>query len=830
MGKTIDFAIDLGTTNSLIARFNKGEIEIFKNPKTLKENLPSVVGFRKERVLIGDQAKTFAPRQPKDVKSRFKRKMGTTESFQIPSINQSKTPVELSAFILKELKTFIYTGEIPEAAVITIPASFDAVQSNATKESGHLAGFRQVVLLQEPIAASLAYANKTKDYDLKNSQWLVYDLGGGTFDVALVKIVEGELRIIDHEGDNYLGGTDFDAAIISEIIVPYLEKEGSFNDLLGQMKSASGKYNRLWETLLLETEEAKIFLSSSTSADIEFEVEDDEGQYHEILMTITRSDFGNAIRDYIDSTSEMIKAILTRNSLQSGDIGFVLMVGGSTYIPLARQRIGELLQIPVNCDFDPTTAVVVGAAHFAATREVTLDQEKEEITPTKGSLRVRVAYNRTSQEEEELFSAKAEGDIENLFFRITREDGGYDSGLIKLNTRISEDLPLQEDAYNLFSFKVFDQENNPVDIDVDIIQIAQGKFGIAGQMLPEDISLVLDDLVYEDTRLDCLFQKNSILPAKFRRTVDVDKTLIHGSDDEIRIIVVEGPSENHFTANKIIGHLIISGGKIARDVLQGTEIDLSFEMSESRELAVSAYVNASGQEFSQIFTPEFRDVPIQTLTEEIDLLAGKLNEEIEDAQDSENYEAQGSLSKLCQPMQSLQGEALLLSVDDVTDDRYKLEDRKRVIAQEISVITSTKRLERVRAQYQETKEDCLSIVNGSGNDHERRAFNEIIAQEHIFIDSSNPQKIEARIDELSSLRFSILQRIPAFLVSWFNHLIEKRERFNDQIQAKSLIEAGRIAIESESFDRLSEINFGLLTLLPESDQVAEKEQAFTGIR
>jgi molecular chaperone DnaK len=114
--------------------------------------------------------------------------MGTTESFKIKSLNQSKTPIELSAFVLKELKTFIHTGESPEAVVITIPASFDMVQSNATKEAGHQAGFKQVVLLQEPIAASLAYANKTTGNELNNSQWIVYDLGGGTFDVALVRI------------------------------------------------------------------------------------------------------------------------------------------------------------------------------------------------------------------------------------------------------------------------------------------------------------------------------------------------------------------------------------------------------------------------------------------------------------------------------------------------------------------------------------------------------------------------------------------------------------------------------------------------------------------
>jgi molecular chaperone DnaK len=210
MSKMINFAIDLGTTNSLVAKFNTGEVEVFRNPNGFKETLPSVVGFRNDRILVGEKAKTYLEKDPQNVVSRFKRTMGTTESSRIKSLGQSKTPVELSAFVLKELKTFIHTGEVPEAVVITVPASFDMVQSNATKEAGFAAGFRQVVLFQEPIAASLAYANKEKGVDLKNSQWIVYDFGGGTFDVALVRIAEGELKVVDHEGDNNLGGMDFD--------------------------------------------------------------------------------------------------------------------------------------------------------------------------------------------------------------------------------------------------------------------------------------------------------------------------------------------------------------------------------------------------------------------------------------------------------------------------------------------------------------------------------------------------------------------------------------------------------------------------------------------
>ena len=234
---------------------------------------------------------------------------------------------------------------------------------------------------------------------------------------------------------------------------------------------------------------------------------------------------------------------------------------------------------------------------------------------------------------------------------------------------IVEDLPLQDDAYNLFTFKIYDGQNNLVPANFDSIQIAQGKYSVAGQMLPEDLSLVKDDLNTGDTKLARIFAKNSVLPAKSKSTVDVSKTIIHGSDDEIRIIVVEGPSENHFTANKTVGYLSISGKGLKRDPIRGTDIDLTFEISESRDLKVQAYVNPSGPEFSQIFNPTFRDVPVKMLNEEVQMLDHRLEQEKVEALSNENYEVVEKLEKLRVPVQELQGEAMLLTLDDVTDHR-----------------------------------------------------------------------------------------------------------------------------------------------------------------
>ncbi len=831
MSKMVNFGIDLGTTNSLIAKFEKGHVEVFKNPNGFKETLPSVVGFRNDRILVGDQARTYAEKDPKGVASRFKRKMGTTETFKIASAG-SKTPVELSAFVLKELKNFVHSGEAVEAAVITIPASFDTVQSNATKEAGLSAGFKQVVLLQEPIAASLAYANKEKNIDLRNSQWMVYDLGGGTFDVALVKIVEGDLTVIDHEGDNYLGGSDFDAMLVEKIIVPEIARRGRFTDLLGQMKSERGKYNKLWYRVLHAAEAAKIELSSKTSAEIDLgmvNLEDEEGNQIDSLLTITRSEFERVVKDAVDGTIEMMKKILTRNSLRPEDLEFVLMVGGGTYIPCVRKRVEEVIGVPVNTSIDPTNAIAVGAAYFAGTKEFKTEEITRKERVGSRQIKIRAVYNRNSQEMEETFNAKIEGDISGLFYRISSEDGSYDSGLKALSTRISEDLPLHSGAFNLFQFRVLDAQNNAVDVGFDSIQIAQGRYSVAGQMLPEDICLVTDDLANKDTRLKKIFAKNGVLPAKSKKSVEVAKTIIKGSEDEIRIMVVEGPSEKHSSTNKPIGILLITGKQITRDLLKGTEIDLTFEISESRDLTVSAYVNGTGQEFSQVFKGTARQVDPRLLASEVIQLEAKIQSEADEASANDNQDAAERLQKLLGKVHALMSECGALSSDDVTDDRFKLEDQKRRVAQELFELTSSKRLDAAKAAYVEAKQAISLLVEESGNDKERHQLRQSLAREQTFINSTNPERVEAATRELERIRWPILMRIPDFLAGMFEHLTERRAAMNDQVQAKQLFENGKRHIESGAWEDLRQVNGRLWELLPNDERETEDMRLYTGI-
>ncbi len=819
MENTINIGIDLGTTNSVIAKFVEGKVEIFRNPSSWKESLPSVVAFKKNKIIVGEKAKEYLEKDPYNVAGAFKRKMGTSESYLIKSLNVKKTPIELSAQVIKELKTFVPSEKSINSAVITIPASFDTIQSNATKEAGLMAGFQQVVLLQEPIAASLAYANKYDDKDMNNGYWLVYDLGGGTFDVALVKIQDEEMRIIDHEGDNFLGGKDFDADIIEKLIIPYLKYQYSFDSNLEQeFKSAKGKYNKNWYILMNKAEDAKIELSRRESSEIEIELTDNNDTEIDESIEISRAKFESIIKPYIDRTINMIENILKRNELSVSDIEFTLLIGGSTYIPFVKKQIEDNLKIPVKNDIDPTTAVAIGAAHYASTKTKTINNKQENKQENKSEIVINMAYEKASKDTEVFFAAKIEGKIEGLTYKIIRNDGGYDSGLKKLKPKIAEELPLVENTYNFFTFKVYNNKGDEINTNTDVIGISQGKYSIVGQPLPEDICLELDDDDNKETKLHMLFKKNSILSIKKNEQRLINKTIKKGSQNEFIINVMEGSSNAIPEANKTIGYMTIKGLQLKRDLIKGADIELSFEISESRDLTIIAYIPMLDQEFKEIFTPTQRHLPIDKLIKEISNLQDDLTKEINSAINIEDYETAEKLNKIKLKLDDLKSRSKELSHDDITDKRYQLEDKKRKLALNIYNATKDKKINKVTYKYFDEKLKCKLVVDKEGNEQDKQLFKNLVKNEKDLMNFADIKKIKRVTDELVDLKYEIWWRSPDYLILVFEWIKVRKHEFIDKNQGEIFLNSGEKAIKNENFRSLKQINYNLLSLLPRKIQ------------
>jgi molecular chaperone DnaK len=839
MTSTINFAIDLGTTNSLIAKANNGSVDIFKNPSGMKVTLPSVVAFRKDRILIGDKAREYVEKDPANVFASFKRKMGTGESFFIPNNGSFKTPIELSTIVLQELKNFIFTGESPASVVITIPASFDTIQSNATKEAGYAAGFREVLLLQEPIAASLAFANKAGKSGIEG-QWLVYDLGGGTFDVALVVIQDDEMKVIDHEGDNFFGGVDFDNGILTQLFIPYLESKFGVRELSSKMLSANGKYNKLYYQLLYKAEEAKIALSSHSSVDIEFDFTDEADEVHEVYFSISRDQFDAIIRERILASISFIRNLLTRNNLQPSDITEVVLVGGSTYIPLVRGLLAQELGIQVNTSIDPTTAVVEGAAWYAggrASKAEALPAVKPEAAPgvkavkddAANSIEVKTAYQANSRDSEEYFAATIKNAPAGSNYRITRSDGGFDSGLKPVAEKISEMLLLLPNSLNIFSMKLSDRQGFPLQVPIGDIMIVQGKFSIYGQPLPHDICLEVDDPDNNATLLEVIFERNAILPIKKSITKTLSRTIVKGSTDQLLINVLEGSRYASPQSNLPIGIVSVSGQHLQSDLIKGSDIDLTFEISESRDITVTAYISMIDEEFKQAFSPSSRTVNVTRLQQETDYLHRLGKRQLEKLLQHEKYEESAALQQAMKELELIQEKLRNLSPDDVTDTKYQLDDQKRRLAQVIDAAEKGDRIMELKEEYYYKKEAYRHLLEPTGDKELMKRFESMNAEENAWINNCSTQYLRLKISEMDRLIWNIRKKDISYVTSLYMYYSMKPDEAYSNIgEIKLLKTRGDEALARKNPDEILSIIYRMYELLIDKNQ--EESIKGTGLR
>lgn len=829
MSQSINFAIDLGTTNSLIAKYNAGKVEVFKNPSSLKETLPSVVAFRKERIIVGDKAREMVEKDPANVFSFFKRKMGTMESFFVKSLNVEKTPIQLSAMVLRELKNFVYSGEIVESVVITIPASFDTIQSNATKKAGYEAGFAEVVLLQEPIAASLAFANKQDDAESLNGQWLVYDLGGGTFDVALVRFEDGEMRVIDHEGDNFLGGLDFDNLIIERIVVPYLRSQADFGDLLAEMKNDGGRYNKLYYELRLKAEEVKIALSNRAETDIEFLIEDTEGVEHDIVLPVGRPLFESIIKEKIGYTLDLIKSVLEKNNLQTTDIQQLIMIGGSTYIPLVKKKIAEELGIKVNQSVDPTNAVAIGAAFYAGNKTKKVENLGHNASNTEGSVggekplvTFKTAYQKATQDRDEIFMADATGVSSGMTYRLTRQDGGFDSGQKPLNDRISEILPLVANELNVFNLKVFDTYSNVVPTNTPTVEILQGKFSLYGQPLPNDICIEVDDFDNNTTKLEVIFEKNAILPLKKTLVRRVSKTINKGATESLIINVLEGSRYATAAACLPLGIIEFKGQDLTMNLVKGSDVEIIIEVSESRDLKIQAVLLMTDQEMSDVFSPSARVVNLDKLQNEILELTRYGRRELSGLEREELFTEAAKVQKCLLELESMTSTLRSVSEKDVTDIRYQLEERKRKLAQILDEVLKNRHAEGIKSEYFDAKRFLeWTLAEEGATDTHRERYERLIHNERDFLAANNIALIKSKIDDLRRLAWQVNQNNPTYLSGLFHHFAQL-DSYTDRRKAQSYIEMGEKALGRQNYQELKSVLYSLDALLPDHKRDEER--------
>ena len=348
MGKII--GIDLGTTNSCVAVMEGGEAVVIPNAEG-NRTTPSVVAFSKngER-LVGQIAKRQAVTNPENTVISIKRDMGTNKKVNIEG--DEFTPQEISAMILQKLKADAenYLGTTVNQAVITVPAYFSDSQRQATKDAGKIAGLEVLRIINEPTAAALAYGMDKEDAD---SKIMVYDLGGGTFDVSILDIGDGVFEVLATSGNNRLGGDDFDQRIIDYLVAEFKKSNGI------DLSTDKMAMQRLKEA----AEKAKIELSGvqQTQINLPFITADSTGPKH-LDITLTRSKFEELIRDLVESTSGPVNQALKDAGISASDLHKILLVGGSTRVPAVQELVKRITGKEPDKGINPDECVAIGAA------------------------------------------------------------------------------------------------------------------------------------------------------------------------------------------------------------------------------------------------------------------------------------------------------------------------------------------------------------------------------------------------------------------------------------------------------------------------------------
>ena len=604
------FGIDLGTTNSAICRMEGGE-PVIKKTDTLMDTLPSSVSFTRKKVLkVGisayndlRQAKSQATKNwtngNVNVFIEFKRDMGTDKTNFSSNMDASYSPEQLSAEVLKTLKSFIGDENV-SAAVITIPAKFKADQIAATKRAAQLAGIEHCELLQEPIAASMAYGLSSAN---KNGQWLVFDFGGGTFDAALIKVEGGIMQVKDTEGDNYLGGKNLDYAVVDNIIIPYLQE----NFVIDEIMANDLTRNILRDAMKFYAEQAKNQLSFKTQADITSQLDefgkDDEGKEIELDLVVTQEQLKPVLAKVFQKAIDITKDLLTRNGLKGSDLDKLILVGGPTYSPVLREMLREQVTSNVDTDIDPMTAVAKGATLFASG----IDSEvKEEIAV--GSVALNLSYEANSVQPMEYVTVQLDknectGNIpERLFVELVRSDNGWSSGKVEIND-IGDviECQLMEGKNNAFIITAYDDKGTIIPCIPKEINIMQG-IVVGNAVLPYNISIEAHDSGLDKNVVKSVkgLEKNQQIPATGALNgLKTRNQLRPGMEEDTIIIPIyqsehnaEGTSAVH---NDHVFDVVITGDEVGQLIPVGSDIDITIKVDRSQMLKLEAFFPISGE-------------------------------------------------------------------------------------------------------------------------------------------------------------------------------------------------------------------------------------------
>ncbi|MGI8423721.1 MAG: Hsp70 family protein [Chloroflexota bacterium] len=809
---TIDFGIDLGTTNSAIACSDKGEVTVIRNNHN-QETTPSAVRVDpRGAVVVGKLAHQQVELDPDNTAAEFKRLMGSQQSRTFKRSGQVWSPEQLSAEILKSLRQDVATwsGEDVRAAAITVPALFELPQCEATQRAAKLAGIEYAPLLQEPVAAALAYGMQS---EAKRSLWLIYDLGGGTFDTSIVENRDGQLRVLEHSGDNYLGGKDLDWAVVDFLVV-CLKKEYALSGLSRQNPNYRGFYTRLKAL----AEEARIQLSrlDRWSVEISNVGADEAGSVVECFVDVTRQEFEAIARPYITKTVHVARAALVSARLEPSAIERVLLVGGPTQTPLVRAMLQQELKIPLETRLDPMTIVAKGAAIFASMQQMPTGQVR--IAANSSAMPIRLVHDATASETSAYVGIGIEPDGQSgpLTVEITRTDGGWSSGRVPIiDQRAEVSVGLRPRAANEFAVRVHDRDGTAVPVAPASFTITHGLNEVSA-ILSRALGVVVVD--GDDAETAIILPKGTPLPTSGKGIFRTRHAVRSKSSDSLKIHVVEGESRRGIR-NRHVGTIEVRGADLPRDLPANADIEILLRIDSSRAFQAEMFIPYLDTSLREVIEQKYAPLPV------LEDLLRRLGNERRRA-----HELAADGAQLPELFSEAERDVEAAAGGDA-DARERA--HRRLLDLEIALdrVEEADELPRREREFRGLLTEVEEVVTKYGDSPDLRRLRAVADEAQEAVRRADPLALRNRIRALFTLRLQILDRQPGFWEGLLGMLAPHAEFSVDRARALATVQTGQAAARLGDTERVREAVGELYELLPEGRaEAAHRRLQDAGLR
>lgn len=817
---TIDFGIDLGTTNSSIAVVKGTETEVFKNNEGF-EHTPSAVWIDKaDRLIVGRRAKERCFDDQENAASEFKLQMGATEERLFQRSGRRMKPEELSAEVLKQLKADVRqrSGEDVQSAVITVPAAFELPQCKATEKAARLAGLNDSPLLQEPVAAALAYGFQSAEDKVF---WLVYDFGGGTFDAAVIHMRDGMFQVVNHGGDNHLGGKLVDWEIVDQLLVPAVNSQCRLSDF----RHGNPRWNAAFAKLKHGAEEAKIRVSCDDSAEIVIDClcSDDSGRPVRFEYDLRRADVERLAEPFVLRSINICKRAISEKRLVADNVQKVLLVGGPTLMPYLRQRLVDArdgLGIPIDFRVDPLTVVARGAAIFAGTRK----PKSSPVVPSQGQYAIHLDYQPVGPDTEPLIGGRvtankgasvAEFTVE--FVNATAQTP-WRSGKLALGNQgtFMTSLWAEKGAANTFLIELCDATGTRCPTVPDRFPYTVG-IGAGDPTLIHSVGVALanNETVF-------FLPRGTPLPARHR--AHPLRTAVAMSSGQaghlLKIPLVEGELARRADRNQLVGMLEISADKLKRDLPAGSEIEVTIDVDQSRLVRAKAYVPLLDEEFESIVKLVKETPEPECLRRDTRLELKRLDRALAKAKELGEPKALAVLQRIDGERMVHDIESALAACETDRDATYRCQARLLALRSAIDEADDAVEWPALVAKAAKEIDVERQIVQNPQYDatyDERMAFLALQQEAEAAKQARDVDLLQAKIDELDRLGRTVVYRQPSWWIGMLEHLAQKRSTMSDPAQADEYINKGRRARGANDLAGVKEAVCRLSRLLPPED-------------